>query len=176
MSNKIAKLRISHRLDSVIRELEEVSKALEEARALGDLSENTEYEASLQSYTKLIQEKANLEYQLENIPDTDTYSTNIGNGTLLSVKLENPDGTVEDLGLLMFGDFGSSLFDGVISPNSPLGRAIRGGLGGEYIVQDIRGIDLKYIVTIEPESRLEEYLEKYPPNREDKINQIFGGI
>lgn len=176
MSTKVTKLRLSHRLDSVVKELEEVSKSLEEARALGDLSENTEYESSLQSFTKLLQEKAHLEYQLENLKETDTYSKNIGKGTLLSVKIENPDGTEEDLGLLMFEDVGSSLFDGTVSAASPLGRAIRGGLGGKYRVQDIKGEELTYVVNIEPESRLEEYLQAYPPDRNEKISQIFKGI
>lgn len=176
MSNAIVRERLEHRLKSIVKELEEVSESLEEARSLGDLSENTEYEASLQRYTKLVQEKSSLEYQLENIVETDNYSNNIGIGTLMSVKLENPDGTVEDYGLLMFGEVGSSLFDGIVSANSPLGRAITGGLSGEYVVQDIRGMDLKYYVTIEPESRISEYLELYPPDREKKIDQIFGGI
>jgi hypothetical protein len=43
-------------------------------------------------------------------------------------------------------------------------------------VQNIKGEEITYIVKVEPESRLEEYLAKYPPDRKEKIDEIFGDI
>lgn len=171
----IAKKRMEYTLESLNRDLEVLSVRMAEARELGDLSENEEYTASMSEYNKKAQERASIEYTLKTSKVKQSYSTNITNGTLISVKRVVGDG-VEDLGLQLFDDGGSALFSGIISSESALGREIQGGVGGEYVVQNIQGVDQKFLVTIEPESRLEEYLALYPPDRQEMISRIFEGL
>lgn len=172
----ISKKRLEHTLESLNAELEELSVRVAEARELGDLSENEEYTASLAEYIEKMRKKSEIENTLKTSSVKQNYSTNISNGSLISVKLINNDGTEEDMGLLLFDEEGSSVFSGVVSPDSSLGRAIQGGVGGEYIVQNIRGNDVKYVVNLEPESRIDEYLEKYPPDRQKTLDRMFEGI
>lgn len=172
--SSIAKLRLEHTLASLNEQIEKTGEEVETARGFGDLSENTEYEVAIAKYTKLTQEKAKIEYTLSTSTVRQTYSNNISYGSLISVQLIDAHGnSQEDLGLLMFDQKGSILFDGTISADSPLGRRIQGGLSGVYTVKGPSGADFRYKVSLEPESRLQEYLEKYPPSRSHKLNEIF---
>lgn len=174
----ISKKRLEYSLEDIEGRLDKLKANLEEAKAHGDLSENSEYEASLAEYTKTMQEKTKIEYTLATSTVKQTYSPNIANGSLISVKLlGSEDGKEpEDMGILLFDDGGSALFSGVVSKESPLGRAIYGGITGEYIVKDIRGVDLRYHVVLEPDSKTDEYLTKYPPNRNKTLDKIFEGL
>jgi len=170
---KIAKLRMEHKLSRILEDLERVTEELQEARAKGDLSENTEYDLALAEFTKLTSERTNLEYILETAKVRQTYPTNIVPGCLISVKFELPNGEWKDLGLKFFDSHGGILFEGVITANSNLGKAINGGTSGTYIVKALNGTDVKYQVNIEPESRSEEYLRMFPPNRSEILDEIF---
>lgn len=169
----IAKKRMEYRLETIKEELITVAEAMEQARGLGDFSENSEYEATSAKYTSLTIEKAEIEEILNTRKVITNFTNSIGIGTLLSVKMKNEDGTWDDKGLLLFDEKGSALFDGTISPQSNLGRKIEGGLSGEYVFQDLRGHDRVCQVTIEPESRIEEYLEQYNPDRSITLSRIF---
>lgn len=174
----IAKRRLEFRLEDLDSRMEELRTNLAEAKEKGDLSENEEYTAALSEYTKAVKERAGVVGTLEVSRVKQSYSSNISVGSLIEVKELNPDGksVKEDLGLLLFDEEGSALFSGIVSKNSNLGRAIFGGIGGEYLVKDIRGIDQKFSVTLEPESRTDEYLEKYPPDPTKVLDKIFEGI
>lgn len=172
----IGKKRLEFRLASIKEELVHVSEAMSEARKHGDLSENSEYHASAAEFTALSAEKAKIEDILDKSKLKRTYTKTISLGSLLSVRLKNPDGTWVDKGLLLFDENGGTLFDGTVSPNSALGREIEGGTGGEYHVQDLSGVTRTWEIKIEPESRIEEYLELYPPDRKITLNRIFDGL
>ena len=171
--SEVTKLRLEARLQNINKVLDEVGKKMEEARGHGDLRENEEYTSSLETYTKLSRDKIQIESILESAKIVKSYPNSISVGTLLSVKIIYPDGTVSDEGLQMFDDKGSGFFDGTISPDSPLGRAIYGTVGGEFKVQALNGSELTYIVNIEPKERIKEYLELYPPDRNEMLRRVF---
>lgn len=172
----VGKARLEYKLEAIVEELKGIGERLEEARAQGDLSENADYDASLAEFTRRSQEKIELEGILLTAKVRNSYSSSIGIGTLLSIKIEEQDGSTDDLGLVLFDETGSGYFDNTVSVASNLGRVIQGGTSGVYIVQDLMGVDRKYTVEIQPQSRIEEYLEKNPPNRQVTIDRMFAGI
>lgn len=172
MISSIAKLRMEYTLKAIEDELILVKESMKEARAFGDLSENSEYTASSAEFTRLTMEKARLEETLQSETVISEYGNVIGIGTLISLEILEGNKWA-DQGLILFDEHGSSIFDGTISRNSNLGRALEGRTSGEYTYQDSRGIETKCRVKIEPESRLSEYTAKYPPDRKLALAKIF---
>lgn len=165
---------MQYRIKALEESIEKIAVKLEEARAHGDTSENAEYEASLAEFTSAKTELAELEYTLANSVVKTTVSDSIEKGTLFSMQEINSKGEVlKDYGMLLFDDVGSVIFYGVISPNSPLGKVIQGGTSGVYTVKDFTNVEHHYKITVEPESRINEYLEKYPPSIDPIVDKIF---
>src|SRR5574344_1346104 len=109
-------------LKSVKRE--EVILALKDARALGDLSENAEYDAARNEQAQVQSRIAELEAMIDNaiiITDIKTDKVGIGN----SVKIEY----VEDKDTEVYSIVGSNEvdpFNNKISNESPIAKAIMG--------------------------------------------------
>ena len=114
-------------------------KAIEEARAHGDLSENAEFEAA-KDRQGLIESRINeLEYKLANADIIDT--TNLPKDRVVfgsRVEIENVD-TGEGQEYLLVGPDESDIEDGKISVSSPLGQAILGKKPGDEIVINAPG-------------------------------------
>ncbi len=114
-------------------------KAIEEARAHGDLSENAEFEAA-KDRQGFIEARINeLGYKLGNadIIDPDTLPKDravFG----CSVILENAD-TGEDVEYQLVGPDESDIKEGRISVSSPLGKAIIGKKPGQEVVLQAPG-------------------------------------
>ncbi len=111
-----------------------IIKAIEEARAHGDLSENAEYEAAKERQAFVEGRLSDLGYKLgsadiislENLPkDRAVFAS--------TVVLENID-TGEDVEYQLVGPEESDIEKGKISVTSPLGKAIIGKKPGEEIV------------------------------------------
>lgn len=155
-------------------EILEIEKRLQAAVSHGDISENTEYDAEKANMTSKQNLKLQLEQTLRTAKVVQGYSTNISVGTLISIKqLNSKHEVIEDMGLLMFDEVGDIVFDGKIKPDSDLGRAIQGTEGGIFEIQDRNGSVLIYSVTVEPESRLEDFLRMYSKNKKEKLKEMF---
>jgi transcription elongation factor GreA len=158
-------------LDEQILESE---KRLQEALGFGDLSENTEYDAEKSNLTQKQNLKMSIEQLLRTSKPKQGYSTNISSGTLITVKEISDNGDViRDHGLLMFDEVGDKLFDGKINPDSNLGRAVEGTTGGVFTIQDLNGSPVKFEVTVESESRLDEFMSLYFMNKEERLKLMY---
>ena len=108
----------------------EVIKALKEARALGDLSENSDYDAARNEQAQLEARIKELEFKLEHctIADaTKSDTVNIGNTVTISYE----DGDTEEYKIV--GSLEADPFENKISNESPIGKAIIGHKKGEIV-------------------------------------------
>ena len=112
----------------------QIAKAIEAARALGDLSENGDYHAAKDSQGKMEARIRQLEAMLENASIVDTEAVGaagtVTTGVVVSLRYVGDD-DVEDylLGSIEERREGHS----VISPNSPLGQALMGHKAGDKV-------------------------------------------
>jgi len=125
------------RLKSVERP--ENIKAIEAARAHGDLSENAEFDAAKERQALLENRINELEYKLAhaNVIDPDTHSKDRA-VFACTVVLENID-TGECVEYRLVGPDESNIDKGYISVSSPLGKAILGKETGAEIVLQVPG-------------------------------------
>jgi len=125
------------RLKSVERP--ENIKAIEAARAHGDLSENAEFDAAKERQALLENRINELEYKLAhaNVIDPDTLSKDRA-VFACTVVLENID-TGECVEYRLVGPDESNIDIGYISVSSPLGKAILGKETGAEIVLQVPG-------------------------------------
>ncbi len=109
-------------------------KAIETARAHGDLSENAEYDAAKERKAFLDGRISELTYKLGNaeIIDTDSLSTDraVFANTVLLENIESGENSTYQL----VGPEESDVDNGRISVTSPLGRAILGKEPGDEVV------------------------------------------
>ncbi|MBO4831856.1 MAG: transcription elongation factor GreA [Oscillospiraceae bacterium] len=110
----------------------EVAEQLKEARSYGDLSENSEYDEAKTEQGKVYSEIAEIKNLIENaeiVQETNT-SDQVGIGTRVTIK------DIEYNELDTFQIVGSQEADpdaGKISDDSPLGKALMGGVVGQTI-------------------------------------------
>jgi len=101
----------------------EVIKALQEARALGDLSENADYDAARNDQAQLEARIKELEYKLEHSQIADNKSSDVVNvGSTVVVAYD--DGEEDEYQIV--GSLESDPFNNKISNESPIGKAIIG--------------------------------------------------
>ena len=99
----------------------EVIKALKEARAQGDLSENADYDAARNEQAIIEAKIKELEYKLEHceiIDNSDKSRVNLGS----TVTISYDDGEEEEYKIV--GSMEADPFDNKISNESPLGIAL----------------------------------------------------
>lgn len=121
----------------------EVIKALKEARALGDLSENSDYDAARNEQAQLEARIKELEYKLEHctIADAENDGTaNVGS----SVTIAYDDGEIEEYKIV--GSLEADPFENKISNESPIGKAIIGHKKGETV--EVQSPNGNFSVTI----------------------------
>ena len=108
-------------------------KAIEEARAHGDLSENAEFDAAKERQSFIEGRIMDLEYKLGNadIIDPDTLSRDFARFGC-TVQLENID-TGDEVRYQLVGPDESDIKEGRISVASPLGQAMIGKQIGDEI-------------------------------------------
>ena len=112
----------------------EVIQALKEARALGDLSENAEYDAARTEQAEVEGKIASIETMLENaevIKDVNTNKVSIG--TTVTLKYLEDD---EVDTYTIVGSKEADPFDNKISNESPIAKAIIGAKKGELVTVD----------------------------------------
>jgi len=114
-------------------------KAIEEARAHGDLSENAEYSAAKDRQSFLEGRIGELGYKIANADIIDP--ANIPKDRVVfgsSVLLENVD-TDEEVRYQLVGPDESDIEKGRISVSSPLGKAMIGKVPGDEVVLNAPG-------------------------------------
>ena len=122
-------------LETELKELKEVKrpaviKALKEARALGDLSENSDYDAARNDQAQLEGRIKELEYKLEHC----TIAQAATDGVVAvgsTITIEYDDGEEEEYKIV--GSLEADPFDNKISNESPIGKSVMGHKKGETV-------------------------------------------
>ncbi|NAZ31080.1 MAG: transcription elongation factor GreA [Caldimicrobium sp.] len=126
--------KLKKELERLIKvERREVVKAIEEARAHGDISENAEYESAKERQAFIegrIQELSSLLSQVEVQPPLKEVPDKVQFGVV--VKLLNLD-TEEIVSYRIVGPYEAEPSEGTISINSPLARALIGKEIGDEV-------------------------------------------
>ena len=122
----------------------EVIKALKEARAMGDLSENADYDAARNDQAQLEARIKELEYKLEHseIADSAKGSDTINIGSTIVVKYD--DGEEDEY--MIVGSVEADPFNNRISVESPIGKAVLGHKQNEMV--DVESPNGSYKVEI----------------------------
>jgi len=122
----------------------EIARKIEEARALGDLSENGDYHAAKEEQGKMEARIGHLSALLEDceiIAASDDLET-VQVGVVVTILHEEDD--PEDAERFLIGMIEEQPGDyDVISPTSPLGKAVMGAKVGDDVSYDVRGTFLK---------------------------------
>ena len=109
----------------------EVIKALKEARALGDLSENAEYDAARQEQAQTEARIKELESMIEHAVIIENVDTNeVSIGTKVTIEYVDDDDTEE---YSIVGVKEADPFNNKISNESPIARAILGKKIGDIV-------------------------------------------
>lgn len=135
-------------LETELKELKDVKrpqviKALKEARALGDLSENSDYDAARNDQGQLEGRIKELEYKLEHC----TIAKSTDDGTVAigtTIVIEYEDGDVEEYKIV--GSLEADPFENKISNQSPIGKAVVGHKKDEIV--QVESPNGSYPVTI----------------------------
>ena len=133
----------------------EITEAIKEARALGDLSENAEYDAAKNEEAAVAGEIAQIKFQLNNakiieIDQINTKTVVVG-CTVEIVEVEtDAAGKIVEIDdpeeLKIVGTLEANAADGRISNESPLGRALLGRRKGEVFTMVAPGGKFEYKV------------------------------
>ena len=124
---------------------EEIAARIKEARSFGDLSENAEYDEAMNAQAIMESRIAKLEEELKDVKiiDESDISTDIVK-TGLKVKLYDVD-FEEEVEYKILGKSQSDPDNGVISDQSPLGKALLGrGIGETVHVELPNGSVIEY--------------------------------
>ena len=109
----------------------EIIKAIKEARALGDLSENADYHAAREEQAIIEGRIQELEYMVDNaVIITEGASDRVKMGVKVTVKYEDDDHTDE---YKIVGSMEADPFDNKISNESPIAKAIMGKKKGDVV-------------------------------------------
>lgn len=131
MKNELERLKRVERPENI--------KAIEDARAHGDLSENAEFAAAKDRQSFLEGRIGELEYKLANADIIDIGKLKRDQAVFgCRVVLENID-TGEDVEYQLVGPDESNIEKGRISISSPLGKAIIGRKPGDELVLKVPG-------------------------------------
>ena len=109
--------------DLKLKKRPEVIKALKEARALGDLSENADYDAARNDQAQLESRIKELEYKLEHSEIIDNKNKDVVSvGSKVTIAYDEDD-TEE---YMIVGSMEADPFNNKISNESPIGKAVLG--------------------------------------------------
>ena len=115
----------------------EVAERIKEARSFGDLSENAEYDAAKQEQAELEERINKLESMMRNAKIIDEDSSvegivNIGNTVIVKEK-----GSKEKVKFQIVGDTEADPFEGKISNESAVGKALIGNKKGDTVEVEV---------------------------------------
>ena len=107
-----------------------VIQDIKEARALGDLSENAEYDTAKNEQARIEARIKEIEYKLEHSVVEKASKDNVSIGSTVTVKYVDDD---EEEVYKMVGSLEADPFENKISNESPIGNAIFGKKVGDII-------------------------------------------
>jgi transcription elongation factor GreA len=115
----------------------QIARAIEAARALGDLSENGDYHAAKDSQGKMEARIRQLQAMLEGAEIVDTPASGtveeVSTGVVVALRYAGDD----DVERYLIGSIEERRDDvAVVSPNSPLGQALMGRRKGERVAYE----------------------------------------
>lgn len=112
---------------------EEVTQTLKDARALGDLSENSEYDQAREDQANLEKRIIEIEYTLEHaeIIDKKADDGKVGIGCEVQLKYDGDDNDLETYTIV--GSQEADPFNNKISNESPIASAILGKKTGDTV-------------------------------------------
>ena len=122
----------------------QVSKQLEEARAQGDLSENSEYDEAKDAQAKNGARILEIEEILKNaevIDDSEISKTKVSLGSIVVLRDEE---TKEETQYELVNAISADIFSNKISQDSPVGKAIIGKKKGQVIEVQTASGSFKY--------------------------------
>lgn len=122
----------------------EIKAAIAEARAFGDLSENSEYDEAKNEQAKVETRIAELEYLINHaeIISESQYKSGVVNlGTVVKVLDIAED---EELEYSLVGSNEANPLMGRISDQSPIGRALMGAKVGDTVTADAPAGEMKF--------------------------------
>lgn len=121
----------------------QIIQAIKEARALGDLSENADYDAARDEQAQVEARIKELEYKLEHSEIIENKKKNkVALGSTVVIKYE--DGEEDEY--MIVGSLEADPFNNRISNESPIGIAVMGKKQGEVV--SVASPDGSYNVTI----------------------------
>ena len=125
----------------------EVAELIKEARSFGDLSENSEYDEAKNEQGKLYSRIAELEVILQHVVIVDESSAPSNVVTIgCKVTVGNPAGAVMGTYKIV-GSQESDPMNGIISEESPFGKALVGAKEGDTVTVEAPRGAIKYTVT-----------------------------
>lgn len=142
MKNKNTVYLTQEGLDNLKKELEDLInvrrpenvQAIKEARALGDLSENAEYDAARNEQAVIEARIKQLEKMLENVSIiTDVSTDSVGIGNTVSIKYVDDD---EEDEYKIVGSQEADPFESKISNESPIAQALFNHKVGDIVTVD----------------------------------------
>lgn len=121
----------------------EIAEKIRVARGYGDLSENSEYDEAKNEQAKIEARIVELEKTLENVTiiedDVNTDTVTIGvTVTVLDVEYD------EELTYRVVGSAEADPINGLISDDSPVGRALLGAKIGDEVIAEAPAGELKF--------------------------------
>lgn len=122
-------------LENELNELKNVRRpqiiqALKDARALGDLSENADYDAARDEQAQVESRIKELEYKIEHSEIIENKKKNqVALGS--TVKIKYDDGEIDEY--MIVGSLEADPFNNRISNESPIGTAVLGKKAGEVV-------------------------------------------
>lgn len=122
----------------------EIKAAIAEARAFGDLSENSEYDEAKNEQAKVETRIAELEYLINHaeIIKEEQYKSGVVNiGTIVKVYDCDED---EELEYSIVGPNEANPLMGMISDQSPIGRALIGNKKGDEVTVEAPAGEMKF--------------------------------
>lgn len=110
---------------------DDIAEKIRIARSYGDLSENSEYDEAKSEQAKIEARINELEYQIQNAVIQDITDRNAVNlGSVVTIK-NREDGSLATYKIVGFAQ--SNPAEGLISDESPIGKALMGAKKGENI-------------------------------------------
>ncbi len=137
LQNELERLKTDGRTD--------IAEKIRVARGYGDLSENSEYDEAKNEQAKIEARIVELEKMLENVTlieeDVDTDCVTIGvTVSVLDVEFE------EELTYKVVGSAEADPMNGLLSDDSPVGKALLGAKVGDEVVAEVPAGELKFKV------------------------------
>ena len=125
----------------------EVAELIKEARGFGDLSENSEYDEAKNEQGKLYSRIAELEEILQHVVIVDE-SDAPSNIVTIGCKVTVADATGKEVGSYkIVGSQEADPMHGIISEESPFGKALVGAKEGDTVTVEAPRGAIKYTVT-----------------------------